>query len=113
MTMATEMPARPPVRRHAWLLVLLVGSALFVAEERTLVATQNPNFLPSAILLGACIVPIAFLTFIYGRGLPYRVPLAGVAASGFLGGIIATIVAGVLEFDTLRSLGGCRCSASG
>ena len=47
--------------------MLVVGVALFLAVERTLVATQNPNFVPSAILLGAAIVPAVFLTFVYGR----------------------------------------------
>ena len=63
----TYAPARPGVRRHTWIAVLVVGVALFLAVERTLVATQNPNFVPSAILLGAAIVPAAFLTFVYGR----------------------------------------------
>ena len=58
-----DIPAAPPAtgfaRRHAWLAVLVVGTALFIAEERTLVATQKPNLVPSAILLGASIVPLA------------------------------------------------------
>jgi protease PrsW len=81
-------------------------TALFIAEERTLVATQNPNLVPSAILLGASIVPLAFVAFVYGRRLPYRVPGPAVAASAFLGGVIGTIVAATLEFDVLRALGG-------
>jgi protease PrsW len=92
-------------RRHSWLAVLVVGTALFIAEERTLVATQNPNLVPSAILLGASIVPLAFVAFVYGRRLPYRVPGPAVAASAFLGGVIGTIVAATLEFDVLRDLG--------
>ena len=72
-------PPNPPptttfARRHGWLVVLVVGAALFIAEERTLVATRNPNLVPSAILLGASIVPLAFLAFVYGRRLPYGVP---------------------------------------
>jgi RsiW-degrading membrane proteinase PrsW (M82 family) len=105
-----DIPAAPPAtgfaRRHAWLAVLVVGAALFIAEERTLVATQNPNLVPSAILLGASIVPLAFVAFVYGRRLPYRVPGIAVAASAFLGGVIGTIVAATLEFDVLRDLGG-------
>ena len=105
-----DIPAAPPAtgfaRRHAWLAVMVVGAALFIAEERTLVATQNPNLVPSAILLGASIVPLAFVTFVYGRRLPYRVPGIAVAASAFLGGVIGTIVAATLEFDVLRALGG-------
>ena len=105
-----DIPAAPPAtgfaRRHAWLAVLVVGAALFIAEERTLVATQKPNLVPSAILLGASIVPLAFVAFVYGRRLPYRVPGIAVAASAFLGGVIGTIVAATLEFDVLRDLGG-------
>jgi protease PrsW len=101
----TYAPARPGVRRHAWLAVLVVGVALFLAVERTLVATQNPNFVPSAILLGAAIVPAAFLTFVYGRRLPYDVSPPVVLAAAFLGGIIGTVVAGTLEFDAQRDLG--------
>ena len=45
----TYAPAEPATgaRRHAWIAVLVVGVALFLAVERTLVATQNPNFVPS------------------------------------------------------------------
>jgi RsiW-degrading membrane proteinase PrsW (M82 family) len=92
-------------RRHSWLGVLVVGVALFVAEERTLVGTRNPNLVPSAILLGASIVPLAFLAFVYGR-LPYDVPGPAIVVAVFLGGVIGTIVAATLEFDVLRALGG-------
>ena len=85
--------------------MLVIGVALFIAVERTLVATQNPNFVPSAILLGAAIVPAAFLTFVYGRRLHYDVGLPVVATAAFLGGIIGTVVAGTLEFDAQRDLG--------
>jgi protease PrsW len=93
------------MRRFTWLAVLVVGAALFVAVERTLVATQNPNFVPSAILLGAAIVPAAFLTFVYSRRLPYDVGAGTLALAALLGGVIGTVVAGTLEFDTQRDLG--------
>lgn len=99
-------PAPPSfARRHAWIGVLVVGVALFVAVERTMVATGNPNFVPSSILLGAAIVPAAFLTFVYGRRLPYDVPAPLVATAAFLGGVIGTVVAGTLEYDAQRDLG--------
>jgi protease PrsW len=99
-------PASTFARRHAWAAVLVVGAALFLVEERTLVATGNPSLVPSAILLGASIVPLTFLAFVYGRRLPYTVPGPAVAASAFLGGVIGTIVAATLEFDVLQDLGG-------
>ncbi|TCK21127.1 PrsW family intramembrane metalloprotease [Pseudonocardia endophytica] len=104
-TSATRPAAPTGMRRHGWILVLVVGVALFLVVERTLVATQNPNFVPSAILLGATIVPAAFLTFVYGRRLPYDVPASVVAGTVLLGGVIGTVVAGTLEFDAQRDLG--------
>jgi RsiW-degrading membrane proteinase PrsW (M82 family) len=104
-------PTLPPstapsaLRRHGWIAVLVVGAALFVAVERTLVATQNPNFVPSAILLGAAIVPAAFLAFVYGRRVRYAVTAPIVLTAAFLGGVIGTVVAGTLEFDAQRDLG--------
>jgi RsiW-degrading membrane proteinase PrsW (M82 family) len=106
-------PATPPrtldgpsaLRRHGWLAVLAVGVGLFLAVERTLVGTGNPNFVPSAILLGAAVVPAAFLAFVYGRRLAYRVGPLVIAAAAGLGGIIGTVIAGTLEFDAQRDLG--------
>ena len=82
---------RPPspstfLHRHAWLGVLVVGTALFVGVERTLVATQNPNLVPSAILLGAAVVPAVFVAFISGRGLPYSVGGSVIGGAAFFGG---------------------------
>ncbi|HEY0811957.1 MAG TPA: PrsW family glutamic-type intramembrane protease [Pseudonocardia sp.] len=105
MSYAAAPVALTAARRHAWILVLVVGTALFIAVERTLVATGNPNFVPSAILVGAAIVPAAFLTFVYGRRLAYDVGLPVVATAAFLGGVIGTVVAGTLEYDAQRDLG--------
>ena len=94
------------LRRHAWFGVLVVGAVLFAGVERTLVATQNPNLVPAAILLGAAVVPAAFVAFISGRRLPYTVSGAVIGASAFFGGMIGLIVAGTLEFDAQHDLGG-------
>jgi RsiW-degrading membrane proteinase PrsW (M82 family) len=93
------------LHRHGWIGVLVVGAALFVAVERTLVETQNPNFVPTAILLGAAVVPAAYVAFITGRRLPYSVGGAVVGVAALLGGVIGVIVAGTLEFDAQRRLG--------
>lgn len=94
------------LRRHLWLLVLAAGVALFLLVERTMVATGNPNFVPSAILLGAAVVPIVFVTFVHGRRLPYTVPGGLLAGTALVGGVLGTVVAGTLEFDVQRDLGG-------
>jgi RsiW-degrading membrane proteinase PrsW (M82 family) len=96
----------PRLIRHAWLLVLVVGVALFLLDERTMIRTENPNFVPSAILLGAAVVPFTFVTFIRGRRLPYTVSGGLLASAAFVGGVLGTIVAGTLEFDVAQRLGG-------
>src|SRR3712207_6059986 len=102
---AGPAPRAPGVRRHAWLAVLVVGVALFVVEITVLVTTGNPNFVPTAILLGAAVVPVTFLAFVYGRRLPYTVPGGVLAIVALLGGLIGTAAAGVVEFDALQDFG--------
>ncbi len=93
-------------RRHAWLPVLVLGVVLFLVDERTMVDTNNPNLVPSVILLGSAAVPSAFLAYVYGRRLPFRLPGGLVAIAGLLGGVIGTVVAGTLEFETIQRDGG-------
>ena len=92
-------------RRWAWLGVLVIGLVLYVLVLRTLVRTQNPNFVPALILLGATVVPLAFLTFAQARTGRWQVPAWALVTSAFFGGVIGTVVAGTLEYDTLRRLG--------
>jgi RsiW-degrading membrane proteinase PrsW (M82 family) len=94
-----------PVHRHAWLAALIVGVALFAADQQALAETDNPNFVPSVILLGAAVVPAAFVLFIAARHLPYDVPPWLVFSTALLSGVIGTIAAGMLEFQTLQHLG--------
>jgi RsiW-degrading membrane proteinase PrsW (M82 family) len=55
--------------------------------------------------LGAAAVPVAFVVLIYGLDLPYDVPGGAIWATALVGGAIGTVVAGVLEYQTLRDLG--------
>ncbi len=83
----------------------MLGLVLFFVDQQALVDTADPNFLPSVILLGASVVPFAFVLFVAGRRLPYDVPAGVVFGTALLGGVIGTVVAGVLEFHTLLRLG--------
>ncbi|WP_250030858.1 PrsW family glutamic-type intramembrane protease [Paractinoplanes maris] len=94
---------QPP--KGTWLLVLVAGGALFEILRRTLVDTQNPNLVPSLLLLGAALVPAAFVTFIRGRRLTFSVGGGTVALIAFVGGLVGLAAAGTLEFDTLHDLG--------
>jgi RsiW-degrading membrane proteinase PrsW (M82 family) len=92
-------------RRWWWLVVLVVGIALFVALNQVLVTTQNPNLVPSLILLGAAVIPATFVAFVAGRRLVFGVGSGVIAITAFVGGVVGVVTAGLLEFDVLRSLG--------
>ncbi|MEV6344267.1 PrsW family glutamic-type intramembrane protease [Actinoplanes sp. NPDC051851] len=96
---------RDRYRRWAWMGVLVVGLALYFLVLRTLVHTQNPNLVPALILLGASVVPAAFLTFAQGRTGQWQVPASVLMVTAFFGGVIGVVVAGTLEYDALRDLG--------
>ena len=75
-------------RRWSWVLVLVVGAALFELVRRSIVSTGNPNLVPSLILLGAAVVPAAFVAFIAGRRLVFDVSAGTVALTGLIGGVV-------------------------
>jgi RsiW-degrading membrane proteinase PrsW (M82 family) len=81
------------------------GAALFVALEQTLVQTQNPNYVPALLLVGALVVPAAFVSYVYGHSPVWTVPASVLAVAAVAGGALGVIVAGLLEYDTLRRYG--------
>ena len=91
--------------RRRWLQILLSGIVLLILVERTLIATSDPNYAPSVILLGAFLVPITFTTYLYERLPNWNVSLAALAVCFLWGGVLGTVVAGTLEYDVARTLG--------
>jgi RsiW-degrading membrane proteinase PrsW (M82 family) len=94
-----------PFRRWSWLPVLAVGAALYELVRLTLKDTGDPLFVPTLILLGAAVVPVAFVAFISGRRLSFGVGGSVVGLTALLGGVVGVLVAGVLEYAALRSAG--------
>jgi RsiW-degrading membrane proteinase PrsW (M82 family) len=93
------------ILRRRWFQILVGGLILLCLVESTLVATQDLNYVPSVLLLGAFLVPVAFLTYLYERLPQWEVPLPSLAVCFVWGGVLGTVVAGTLEYDLLRSLG--------
>jgi protease PrsW len=98
----------PPTRRAPrWLSpsILAGGLGLFEIIRAVLATTNNPNLIPSLILLGAVVVPAAFVAFISSLRLSYDVPAGTLIAVAFVGGVVGVVTAGLLEYQTLRHLG--------
>jgi protease PrsW len=91
--------------RRSWVQIFVSGLVLLYLLERTLVATANPNYLPSVILLGAFLVPVTFVSYLYERLPDWEVPLQPIAICFLWGGVLGTVVAGSLEYDVAKSLG--------
>ena len=91
--------------KHTWFLVLAAGLAIYVALDVTLAVTNNVRLLPTVILLGASLVPVTFVVYVYQRVQVKDIPLGAVAVVAFLGGAVGLIVAGMLQYATLRELG--------
>ncbi|GAA1846534.1 PrsW family intramembrane metalloprotease [Microlunatus capsulatus] len=100
---AAPRPGR--LRRLGWLWVLLAGALAYLLVLRTLVATENLNFVPSLILLGSIVVPASVLVFAASSGRQVLVPPGLIALVAVLGGVVGTVAAGTLEYDALHRLG--------
>jgi len=96
------------IRKRKWLWVVIGGILLFVAAEQALRFTGNPNFFPTVLLLGSFTIPVAFVTYIYERERRLDThagsPLTAAALCFLVGGAIGVVAAGVIEFQTLKSL---------
>lgn len=91
--------------RLRWLQIFVSGLVLLSLTEQVLVSTSNPNYIPSVILLGAFLVPVTFVTYLYERLPRWEVELPSVAVCFVWGGVLGTVVAGSLEYSLAASLG--------
>lgn len=87
-----------------WLQILLVGIVLFIATEQALRITNNPNFFPTVVLLGAFTVPIAFVVYFYEHVKHREISMPLLTTCFIVGGVLGIIAAGFLEYGTLRRM---------
>jgi RsiW-degrading membrane proteinase PrsW (M82 family) len=92
------------VVRRKWFQTLVVGLILFFLVQQALLGTENLNFVPTLILLGAFLTPVALVAYVYERQPIPDVPVATVGLCFFWGGVVGTLVAGFLESETLSRL---------
>jgi len=85
--------------------VLLIGLVLYVVTANLLSSTGNPNLIPTVIMIGAFLVPVVYVVFLYESGALYDVPIPTVALTFFWGGILAVIAATLLESQLVTGMG--------
>lgn len=88
-----------------WLHILVVGIFLFTATEQALRITGNPNYFPTVLLLGAFVVPVAFVVYFYEHVRHREISMPLLTTCFIVGGVLGLIAAGILEYGTLRGLG--------
>jgi RsiW-degrading membrane proteinase PrsW (M82 family) len=97
---------RPALRQHwAWVVTLVVLLGLYRGTDAALVDTRNPNLVPSMLLLGSLVVPATFVSFARGWSGRQIVPAATLWTAVLVGGAVGVVIAGVLEYNTVRRLG--------
>jgi protease PrsW len=91
--------------RRSWLHTLAYGLGLYVVVTAATAATDNVHLVPSVLMLGALLVPVTFVVYVFER-LDVGVDLLPSLATCFVvGGLVGTAAAALLEYETLRGLG--------
>ena len=88
--------------KKAWLWIFLVGVGLFFGSDYALQLTDNPNFFPTVIMLGAFVVPLTFVVFFYEHVRDRDIPVLVLGVCFIVGGALGIIAAGFLEWAVLK-----------
>jgi RsiW-degrading membrane proteinase PrsW (M82 family) len=94
---------RLPTR--GWFQLLVSGLVFLALLDRAITTTQNLNYAPALLLIGAFLIPVTFVLWLYEHRWPDP-PAPHVVVWCFVwGGVVGATIAGTLEYDTYRSLG--------
>jgi protease PrsW len=91
--------------RRPWLHIFLGGLGLWVATVAVTFATSNVNLVPTIILLGSFLVPVAFVTYAFGHA-DEVVTAQRIFTAFVYGGVLGVLGASVLEDAFLRQPSG-------
>jgi len=84
---------------------LIVGAILYWVLVKLLASSGNPNLVPTVILIGAFLVPVTYVVYLYESGALYDIPVSTVALTFFYGGILGVIAAQLLEAQLVAGMG--------
>jgi RsiW-degrading membrane proteinase PrsW (M82 family) len=91
--------------RRPWLQMFLGGLGLWVATVVVTFATSNANLVPTVILLGSFLVPVAFVSYAFGHA-DQVVTAQRIFTAFVYGGVLGVLGASVLEAAFLRQPSG-------
>jgi RsiW-degrading membrane proteinase PrsW (M82 family) len=88
-----------------WLRTLGAGLGLYLIVTIATVGTGNLHLVPSLIMIGALLIPVTFVVYVFER-LSITADVVPALASCFVvGGLVGVAAAAVLEYETRLSLG--------
>ncbi|MGK5555542.1 PrsW family intramembrane metalloprotease [Actinomadura kijaniata] len=82
---------------RTWLRVLWVGLTLWAATVIVTIITANANLLPTIVLLGSFVVPVAFVVWAYEHGTSGEVTVPLLFSAFVVGGVLGVLGASLLE----------------
>ncbi len=103
MQPSSRQPTLSLRQRYYW-RVLLLGIILYYIANRALRASGNINLVPTVLLLGSFLVPVAFVVFIAENETHDLRGFGDVALAFLFGGVLGTATATLLEVEFVRTL---------
>jgi len=94
---------RPRVQRWRWLAVFLSGLALWILSVVVTGLTQNPNLIPTVVLLGSFLVPATAVIYYLDHSAGTTVSGQRVFFAFLYGGVLGVLAASVLEAWLLQN----------
>ncbi len=91
--------------QRSWLRTLACGLGLYAVVTVATAATENLRLVPSVLMLGALLVPVTFVVYVFERLDVGTELVPSLAACFVVGGLVGTAAASILEYETLRDLG--------
>jgi RsiW-degrading membrane proteinase PrsW (M82 family) len=100
-----EPETSTPRNGPSWVRIFVAGLTLWSAAVLVTFATRNSNLVPTIILLGSFLVPVAFVTYAFGHA-DQVVTAQRIFTAFIYGGVLGVLGASVLEAAFLRQPSG-------
>jgi RsiW-degrading membrane proteinase PrsW (M82 family) len=104
-TATVQSHPRPHQNGPSWVRIFVSGLTLWSAAVLVTFATRNVNLIPTIILLGSFLVPVAFVSYAFGRA-DQVVTAQRIFTAFIYGGVLGVLGASVLEAALLRQPSG-------